>query len=301
MKVLVTGASGMLGRAIYSTLNSQHPDMQILGLSHTRQRNDLMPLDLCDEKATGEFLVSEKPDIIVHSAAIRHPETCENDHEKTDAVNVSATSHLAQYCAKSDIPLIYISTDYVFPGDKPPYFEDSETNPLNYYGVSKLSGEKVVQAAGCPNTILRIPVLYGEVESIDESAITIIAKSLLSGDKRIAMDNWASRYPTHVEDVAVVISQIVGRLAKQDQAMNGVFHYSSDETYTKYEIANLIADAFSLSASHLNPANDAPAGPPRPKNTHLNHSKLKNMGIDAQRSFKDAIKLVLEPHMPKTD
>lgn len=297
MKILITGASGMLGRAIFKKFNSSCPEDQIIGLSFSRGHNQLKSLDLCHRESTEKFLIDLRPDLIVHCAAIRHPETCENDHETTDALNINASLALANYCKAHGIPLIYISTDYVFPGDAPPYNEDSMTKPLNYYGMSKLKGEQVVRESGCVNTILRIPVLYGEVECIDESAITVIAKSLFNNESKTFIDNWAARYPTHVEDVAEVVLKIVNRHRSGDSSISGVLHYSGDEKFTKYEIAKIIGNAFRLDHAHLVPVNDAPSGPPRPKNTNLDHSKLKQLGIDSQRSFEAAIQSVLKPHM----
>jgi len=132
---------------------------------------------------------------------------------------VEATRALASACAQRSVFLIYISTDYVFPG-KPgdaPYEADAEPAPTNLYGLTKLDGEKAVlaeyEAAGKVGSavVLRVPVLYGQVskdggnaESAVNTLMDVVVNSAKEGAKKVKMDHWAVRYPTNTEDVARV-------------------------------------------------------------------------------------------------
>lgn len=148
-------------------------------------------------------------------AANRFPDKCDKDPEGTIALNVAASASLAKLCAASSILLIYISTDYVFPGTEgdAPYEVTSAPKPPNLYGETKLGGEKAVleeyEKVGKKGwgVVLRVPVLYGEAESPAESAVNVLMDAVWNVQeegKVVKMDHWALRYPTNTEDVARV-------------------------------------------------------------------------------------------------
>ncbi|KAG8443993.1 hypothetical protein GDO86_009249 [Hymenochirus boettgeri] len=107
--------------------------------------------------------------------------------------------------------LIYISSDYVFDGTSPPYREDSMPNPMNLYGKTKLEGERAVLKNHEGAVVLRVPVLYGDIEKISESAVTILFEKVQFSNKLANMDNWLQRFPTYVKDVASVCLQLTER------------------------------------------------------------------------------------------
>lgn len=296
MRIVVTGASGLLGRSIMKIL-AKDLEGEHIGLARSRVSGELKALDLTEKEGVEAFIRSQAPDLIIHSAAVRTPDTCENDHATTDAINVEATATLAGLAAGAEIPIIYLSTDYVFPGNGgAPYSPDSPTGPLNYYGTSKLNGELAVTQSGARHVILRVPVLYGEVESMEESAVTVIARALVDPTKPARLDDWASRYPTHVEDVASVIAGISEKLMKDPSWTGGIYHHSGDECLTKYQMAKIMAEELGVSSDHLTGDDQAPAGPPRPKDTRLDHSTTEKSGLNPQRSFREAIGPILKAH-----
>lgn len=150
-------------------------------------------------------------------AANRFPDKVDRDPSGTRALNVDASRTLARLCARRAILLIYISTDYVFPGRRgeAPYEADAAPAPTNLYGQTKLEGERAVLdeygAAGRQGlaVVLRVPVLYGPAESNAESAVNVLMDAVLKAQQQqeggeVAMDHWALRYPTNTEDVARV-------------------------------------------------------------------------------------------------
>jgi S-adenosylmethionine synthetase len=148
-------------------------------------------------------------------AANRFPDKCDTDPEGTRALNVAASASLAKLCAADSILLIYISTDYVFPGIEghAPYEVTSTPKPPNLYGETKWEGEKAVLSAYDKagkagwGVVLRVPVLYGEAESPAESAVNVLMNAVQKAedkDANIKMDHWAIRYPTNTEDVGRV-------------------------------------------------------------------------------------------------
>ncbi len=148
-------------------------------------------------------------------AANRFPDKCNNDPEGTRALNITASASLAKLCAANSIILIYISTDYVFPGTEgdAPYQTNSTPKPPNLYGETKLEGEKAVlsefEKAGKAGwgVVLRVPVLYGEAETPSESAVNVLMEAVQKAqdaDANIKVDHWSIRYPTNTEDVGRV-------------------------------------------------------------------------------------------------
>ena len=201
-KAIVTGASGLLGRAILKTFETD-PEWEVTGLAKTRARGRLICHDLLDAVATGELLRRERPAVVIHSAAERKPDLCEGQPELTHALNVTATATLCKAAREAGAWVLFISTDYVFDGSRPPYLPTDTPHPLNAYGESKLGGEEATLRAHPGNAALRVPILYGEVERLEESAVTAIACSLLDSAPA-KMDHWAVRRPTLVDDVAML-------------------------------------------------------------------------------------------------
>ena len=177
-RVLITGASGLLGRAILKQF-SISDKWEVLGLAHSRATGTLKKVNLLDFEETKRVVKEFKPHVLIHSAAERRPDVVENDEETCIKMNVGVTETLASTIIELNSGLempehfmLYISTDYVFDGTSPPYKPLDEPNPLNKYGKSKLAGEQVIQKSHSDGGILRVPVLYGNVEYLKESAVT---------------------------------------------------------------------------------------------------------------------------------
>jgi len=290
MKVLITGASGLLGRALMKAFG----DLDVLGLAFNRADSSkrVVKCDLRDPEALRAKVLEFKPDVIIHSAAERRPDWCSDHKEATYYLNVTVTEQIAQLAKEVDAWLLYISTDYVFDGENPPYAANAPTNPLSYYGETKREGElqvwKHLNGAG----VLRLPLLYGDVEYLEESAATVLAKSVLE-KKPVSIDDWQVRYPTFVEDAALACRKLSERQLKHC-GFSGTWHFSSNEQFTKYKIATTIGKIFNISTAHIKPDTNAPQGAPRPRDCHLDTTALQLMGFLNLTSFEEGIKRSLE-------
>lgn len=287
---LITGASGLLGRQVSHHLSSL--DHDVVGLSHTREGEGLTRLDLTEEESVRTFLGVTRPGVIVHCAAERRPDQCEGEPEKTQAINVKACETLAQYVEEHGAKIVYISTDYVFDGKEAPYEVDAAPNPLNAYGHSKLAGEKVfLSRVPDQAVVLRVPILYGPVEFLDESQVTTLAELVKSG-QGCKVDDWATRYPTYTPDVAQAIGKLL-EVWQHDHLMAGVQHFSGSEALTKYGMCKAISEVIGCSSESLIPDPNPPSGAPRPQNSQLSDSSLGKKA-DLQRTpFKEALKQIL--------
>ena len=296
-RILITGASGLLGRPVLRACAARS-GWHVTGTSFRRSGPGLERIDLSQTAQLPAFLNAAAPDVIIHAAAERRPDVSEKDPQGTQRLNVGATATLAQWAAARQAFLIYISTDYVFVGTRPPYRPGDATHPLNAYGQSKLDGEQAVQAAGGDYAILRVPILYGEVETLDESPVTVLAKNMLGAKpgERLAMEDWATRYPTHTADVAAVLVQMVAHKLSHPE-LRGLFHWSGSEPMTKYGMAQAFAPLLGFDPSRLVPDATPPAGAPRPKNAHLDTSDLERLGIGQRTPFASALPAILAPHL----
>ncbi|MBL64255.1 MAG: NAD(P)-dependent oxidoreductase [Opitutae bacterium] len=294
-KAIVTGASGLLGRAILKSFDAD-PGWEVVGLAKSRARDGLLCHDLLHADATEELLQRERPTVVIHAAAERKPDVCEGRPEFTQALNVTASSTLCEAAKAVDAWVLFISTDYVFDGTQPPYHPRDTPHPLNAYGESKLGGEEATLRVNPGNAALRVPILYGEVERLEESAVTEIACSLLDSTP-VKMDHWAVRRPTLVDDVGSACLQLANHQVSS-QSCRGIWHFSGDESMTKYDMALAMGRVIGLDSSHIEPDEQPPPGAPRPHDCSLDCAEFDARCSVVRSSFTSVIGDFLRPHLP---
>ncbi|KAI1305657.1 hypothetical protein F5Y03DRAFT_148537 [Xylaria venustula] len=292
---LVTGATGLLGRQVLKAF--ERANWTVKGTGHSRADGSvILKVDHTKPDEVEAVLDNVKPSVVVHCAANRFPDKCDSDPEGTRALNVTATESLASLCAARDILLIYISTDYVFPG-KPgdaPYAADDPPQPTNLYGQTKLDGERAVldvfngaNKAGL-GVVLRVPVLYGDAEVPAESAVNVLMDSVWKAQEagaKLKMDHWALRYPTNTEDVGRVCHDVAAKYLSSDDrsVLPQILQFSSEDKFTKYEICQAFGEIMSLPITAIEPnteGNDPNAAVQRPYDCHLSTATLKQIGVD---------------------
>jgi len=226
--------------------------------------------------------------VIVHCAAERRLERVQADTDQSRRLNVDCTRLLAKLCKENNCWLLFISTDYVFDGTEPPYTNAARTNPLNEYGRQKRDAELAAREADWGCGVLRVPLLYGPVNDLDESQVSAVLHDVL-GKNPVAYDNLQIRYPTFVDDVAFVIVKLAER-KMEHCGLSGVWHWSGEEAMTKYQMAQKMATVFGLDASHVKPVDTVDPSITRPHNAHLDTTTLKLMGISKSTSFEEGLK-----------
>ena len=153
MKVLVTGAKGMLGQDLCPALEDDGYEVI---------EKDIADFDITDESAVRDAITDIMPEIVIHCAAYTNVDKAEEEFDKAHAVNSKGVENVAKVCAKTGAVLVYISTDYIFDGTKnTPYTPDDKPNPINNYGLTKLKGEEAVQRYCTKYYIVRTSWLYG--------------------------------------------------------------------------------------------------------------------------------------------
>ncbi|EON98645.1 putative methionine adenosyltransferase 2 subunit beta protein [Phaeoacremonium minimum UCRPA7] len=300
--VLVTGATGLLGREVVKAFERSEWSAKGTGLSRA-DGSSILKVDLSNVDEVRAALDTTKPQVVIHCAANRFPDKVDKDPEGTRKLNIEASRDLAKLCAERSILLVYISTDYVFSGreGEAPYEADAPTGPTNLYGQTKLDGEHAVldayKDAGKQGlgVVLRVPVLYGPAETPSESAVNVLMDSVWkvqNPGEKVKMDHWALRYPTNTEDIGRVCHDIaVKYLGTTDRrGLPSVLQFSSEDKYTKYEICQLFGEIMGLPIDGIEAnteGNDPNASVQRPYDCHLSTKALKDLDINVStQDFK---------------
>ncbi len=219
MRILLTGASGQLGREMQRALAGE----------------DVIPANRPDYELTDPALSAKiaatHPDLVIHAAGFSDVDGCEQDPETAFQVNAQATSRVAEGAVRAGARLVYISTDYVFDGKKgEPYTEGDPVGPLNVYGCSKLMGEQEALKT-CPRAIIvRTSWLYGVHGK--NFVKTILSLAVTQPEVRVVEDQRGS--PTYARHLA----QVVAGLIRSD--VTGVIHAGGEGECSRYEFAKAI-------------------------------------------------------------
>lgn len=220
-RILITGGSGQLG----SALRDLYADSaELSSPSHAE-------LDLTDVVSARQVLQAVRPSLVIHAGAATNVDACESDPAEAFRVNALSTRHLAQLTALHDIPLVYVSTNYVFDGTKDDaYFEWDATRPINVYGWSKLGGELEVERHARRYTIVRTSWLYGHGAGHRNFVRTMLRLAENAGPAlRVVSDQVAQ--PTYATDLAAAIRALV---ATRDY---GHYHLTNTGACSWYEWA----------------------------------------------------------------
>ena len=267
MKLLVTGASGLLGNKIVKTANGNY-DVTPLHSTHPLHSGSLK-LDVTDRKQVLNLFSTLEPDVIIHTASETNVDKCEIQKEHAWKINVEGTRNIAEAC-KAGVKLIYISTDYVFDGRKGDYKEDDTPNPINYYAVTKLEGEKQV-IQNCKNfAILRTSVLYGWHPLKQNFATWVINELKQNKEITVVEDHYNT--PTLADNLAEMAIEAIPK------DLQGVYHACGSERIGRYEFARQIARAFDLNQNLIRPIKMEQLTAwiaKRPRDSSLNTNKIR--------------------------
>ncbi|MFZ4058076.1 MAG: SDR family oxidoreductase [Ferruginibacter sp.] len=251
MKIVITGANGLLGQVLVNLLSQSHPSSIVHALGRGEKRipellsNHLYyhEIDLTDGIRVADLIATIRPDAIIHAAAMTQIDDCELNPIACWNINVTATRFLIQAAEEVGAFFSYISTDFVFDGETGPYIETDLPAPVNYYGSSKLAAEKAVQTSDLSWNIIRTVLVYGNSYDGTRSNIIRWVKNNLEAGKPIKVVNDQWRTPTYVEDLAKGIISAVIKNA------TGIYHISGAQMLTPYDMAIATAEYLHLDQS----------------------------------------------------
>lgn len=270
MRILVTGASGLLGGRLSLLLR---PRYDVVGLVRAGKAPDGVHALRGDLAARGDadrLLAESRPDLVIHCAALADAEACEREPERATRENEHATRELALACAKGGARLIAISTDLVFGGDGQHVDEETVPAPLSVYGHSKLAAERAALEA-CPQALIfRVALVSGRGRAQRATSTEAIAWKLASGATlSLYMDEWRSPI-----DPESVLSAIEGAIANPDAA--GVYHLGGPERITRFDLGRRVAQLTGLAADGiLGASRTGHRGAPRARDVSLDSSRAR--------------------------
>lgn len=273
MRLLVTGANGQVGHAL-----ARQGGAAVVGL-------DRAALDITDREAVRRAVQEHAPDLVVNAAAYTAVDRAEAEEETAFAVNRDGPAHLADACAEAGLPLIHLSTDYVFDGTKgAPYVEEDDTDPLGVYGLSKEAGEEAVRERLGRHVILRTSWVFGDQGQ--NFVRTILRLGRERDVLRVVADQRGN--PTAAADIARAVLEIAERIVGGEEASWGTFHFAGQPATTWHGFAEAILEEARrhgpVRAERVEsiPTSAYPTLAPRPADSRLDGSKLAAVwGIDA--------------------
>ena len=250
IRILITGANGLLGQKIVSQL--QRKRAEFLATSQGSNRNPNCPdanfqsLDITDKEQIARCIAAFQPTCIINTAAMTNVDECEDKAEACHRINVEGVANLLELAEAGSIHLIHLSTDFVFDGLNGPYKETDTRNPLSVYAKSKADSERLLEESAYTNwSVLRTIIVFGQGNNLSRSNIVLWAKDALEKGQELKIVNDQFRAPTWADDLAWACIQAAVIKA------TGIYHISGPETFSIFEMVLRIADFYGFDKSKL--------------------------------------------------
>lgn len=271
IRILVTGGSGLLGAKI-AEVGIRHGHHITLGFnSHTLEPGNSLKLDVTDSHEVTRAFELVKPEAVIHAAALTDVDRCEREQKLAFKINVEGTRNVLNASNQLGSFLAFVSTDYVFSGEKGNYSEDDEANPINFYGCTKLEAEQEVRKSPGDCCIVRPSVIYGSKPAAGKVnfALWVLNKLRDHEQIRVITDQWVS--PTLNTNLAQMILDVV------ENRHTGIFHLSGATQLSRYDFALELAEMLDLDAGLIQQATSKEMkwAAKRPVNSSLNVEKAK--------------------------
>ena len=273
MKVLVTGVNGQLGYDVVKELKKRKH--QAVGVDRER-------MDLTSTEQIKECIESVNPEAIIHCAAYTAVDKAEDEEELCRRVNAIATKEIAEYAKVLDIPMIYISTDYVFDGTKDgEYTEEDMPNPINVYGKTKYEGEVYIQELLDKYYIVRISWVFGKNGNNFIDTMLRLAK----GRDKLNVINDQVGSPTYTKDLARLLIDMI------ETDKYGIYHATNEGYCTWYEFAKEIFSIANVDI-YVNPISTSQyqTKAKRPMNSKISKQKLTDNNFRILRNWKEPVR-----------
>jgi dTDP-4-dehydrorhamnose reductase len=279
--VAIIGSNGQLGSDLVKTFSSE--GWKILPITH----QDLEVENLSSVRNTFQNL---SPEWIINTAAFHKVDECEKDSEKAWLINATGPANVAQVANEIEAKSVFISSDYVFSGNKETgdtYSENDPVSPVNAYGHSKAAGEIATLSANQENLVFRISSVFGAAGSSGKGGNfveTIIKKAQAGDHLNVVADMYMS--PTYTVDVSSkILRAITGK-------RTGIYHASNSGLTSWFDFASKILEIMGINASLASSKTDPSQSPKRPSNSALNNSKIEPL-IGRNPSWEDALQRYL--------
>lgn len=295
MKVLITGANGFLGYYLTAQLLQQGIEVIATGKGNNRlpytgdQHFKYAGMDFTDPYAVHDVFSLHQPDAVVHAGAMSKPDDCELQQWQAYVTNTEATLTLLANASEHKAFFVFISTDFVFDGERGMYNENDVPSPVNFYGKTKLEAEEAVKEYEEDWAIVRTVLVYGKPITGRANILSIVKEKLEKGEMYKVVNDQV-RTPTYVEDLAAGIVSVLKKKA------TGIFHLSGEEVLTPYQMAVQTAEYLQLPSGLLQKVTEADFFQPakRPLKTGFVIEKAKRLLNYQPHSFAEGLRKTFE-------
>lgn len=283
-RIMLLGAGGQVAQALRAeTLPS---DWKLAAYGRTE-------CNITDHRAVQNAIQSFKPDFVINAAAMTNVDLCETNQEQAAFTNFEGPANLAAQCSAVDVPLLHLSTDYVFDGRESdhPYRPEDKMNPINVYGNTKLMGEESVRHEHAWHIILRTSLVFSALGS---NVLTKTLQAIDKGDElKIPTDQIAC--PTYAPDLAKAIITMANAILLGKVDGFGTYHYCGEPAASRFDFVKSIADVYGK-PSKITPAKltDFPDKAPRPAYSALDSTKLRTVYGIEQNQWQTGLKEALQ-------
>ena len=255
MKVLITGASGRIGREIAAI---RPADIKTEAMLEPMEQHvpdyPWFRCDLVDTKKVVMAVTCSNPDVVIHLAAATDVDGCEKNPDAAFTVNRDGTAAVAEACRQCGAKMIYMSTDYVFDGLRGPYTEEDRPAPVSVYGRSKLEGEKAVAGTVDNRLIVRISVPFGRRrEGVSHNFVSWLIDEL-SEESAVQIVDDQFTTPAFMPELA----EILWELVRKD--VRGTIHYGTSDRLSRYDMALDVCRTIELPEELVTPVKTADLG-----------------------------------------
>ena len=275
MKVLIFGGKGQLGKTFCELARIR--DIEVVALS--KQESNIA------EQLDRKLMERIKPDFVLNCAAWTNVVAAQSKPSYAHQINATGARNVAIACREIGTPLVHVSTDYVFSGDNPNYWSETDlTKPMSVYGKSKLAGEQMIREAyGLNSFIVRSAWLYSPWQA---NFVKNIMKKIINGESNIRVVNDQIGQPTSAVDLSDRLIQLM-RL----NPSKGTYHISNSGRTSWFDFASKICHLFGKDSEIIQPisSNDIGEGHFRPKNTALCNKKIQSLEVDPMKNWEQAI------------
>nr|AQS34564.1 hypothetical protein [uncultured archaeon] len=287
-KILITGAAGFLGTKLRKVLGKDKI-FSIIGTDLQPREEGIIKLDITDKEVVIKIFKEQRPNVVIHTAAMSDVDGCEDRKELAWKINVDGTKNIVEGCNAVDCTMLHISTDFVFDGERGNYTEHDTPNPLYYYAKTKYAGEQAVQDNCKDWIIVRPEVLYGFNGNNTERSFTVWAVQNLKEKKRIDVVNDQYSTPTLIDDIAHAIGVLIKKRKR------GIWHVAGPDRLSRHDMAVALAEEFGLDKKLIIPITSEALKQKalRPRDSSLNTEKLKDNGI-MMHGFREGVKMMRE-------
>ena len=287
LKVLVTGSAGLVGQQVVKDLSNSHQVFSCYNESKP-EYGDSVKMDLKNREMISSILTEKKPDIVIHLGAMTGVDLCEKEKTSASEINTKATEIIAKECSKLNSFLVYVSTDYVFDGNLGMYKEDDVTNPLGFYGKSKLEGEKVVQNFSTNWCIARTSTPFGLHPTKKSFPMWVIENLQKQKQIDILIDQFTS--PTYIPNLSRMLIEI------SERRITGVIHAAGASKISRYQMASMVSDKLNLDGTLLKQIsiNKMKWVARRPKDSSLDVSRASSILNEKPQKIDQSLNLFID-------